>query len=176
MIEPDRVDAIVKHPAFLLSVGLLGGLVLHQVWLSSQRKQIHKLMQRPSTVVYAPHFTQNQAAPVEAPKAAKKNGRNTAGVAVEMGRLRVKDWNAWMKYSPRMMTFALNAGAQTSGDVLRVVLGAALPQYAWPPEEGSGLRGQWDHLSGVVAETLGLPDLPPTPRREDKKPHLRLIK
>lgn len=106
-----------------------------------------------------------------------------SGVKLEDSRLRIEDWSKWMKWTPAKMDLALDAGAKTAGDVLKVLLNLALPGYAWPPEAGSILKGQWDRLQTVVAEGLHLPDLPPDggsevddEEEEEKSPvKLRLV-
>jgi hypothetical protein len=99
------------------------------------------------------------------------------GLAIVDGRLRVEDWSAWMKSTPRLMDLALDAGAKTAGDVLKVVLNNSLPQYPWPPPAGSRLRSQWDRLSAIVASSMDLPNPPPTEEKEEERgSHLRLVK
>lgn len=110
----------------------------------------------------------------QASAAKRAHKHDNPGVVVRDGRLRVEDWSAWMAFAPRMMNIAEDAGAKTAGDVLKVVLNTSLPQYPWPPPEGSRLREQWDKLAEVVAESLNLPN-PPPHDGVDVVPHLRLV-
>jgi|GEM_PF-4865322 len=105
--------------------------------------------------------------------------KNHTGVAIRNGRIRIDDWSAWMSFGPETMDLALDAGAKTSGDVLKVLLKRALPEYPWPPRAGSQFEEQWEKLAETVAETLGIPDLPPSggggEEEEEARPKLRLV-
>lgn len=90
-----------------------------------------------------------------------------SGLKLEDGRLQIEDWSKWMKWIPSKMNLALDAGAKTAGDVLKVLLNLALPGHTWPPETRSPMREQWDRLQTVVAEALRLPDLPPSGGSEE---------
>jgi hypothetical protein len=120
------------------------------------------------------------AALVTAKEKAKRSQRGIpateSGVVIEAGRLRIADWNTWMTFAPKMMRIAVDAGAKTAPDVLRVVLNTSLPQYPWPPPADSRLHDQWDELTEVVATALGLPNPPPNGGQErESGSHLRLV-
>lgn len=99
-------------------------------------------------------------------------GSESCGIRVSMGRLEIHNVQAWMDFAPRMQRMALDFGAKTADVVLATVLEVALPQYAWPPAEGSRLREQWDSMVLVLAETLAI-----SPYRDEGKerPRLHLV-
>lgn len=103
--------------------------------------------------------------------------QNSTGICIRNGRIRIDDWSSWMSYVPEAMDLALDAGAKTSGDVLKVVLKQALPEYPWPPRAGSQFEEQWEKLAETVAQVLGIPDLPPSgnDNEEESRPKLRLV-
>lgn len=108
----------------------------------------------------------------------KSRRSNHTGIVVRNGRVRIDDWSAWMSFGPETMDLALDAGAKTSGDVLKVLLKRALPEYPWPPRPGSQFEEQWEKLAETVAETLGIPDLPPSGgggEEEEARPRLHLV-
>lgn len=109
-------------------------------------------------------------------KAKREESLFPNGLAIVDGRLRIENWSAWMKSAPRVMDLALDAGAQTAGDVLKVLLNNSLPQYPWPPPAGSRLRSQWDRLSSIVAASMDLPNPPPVEEKKEDTPWLRLVK
>lgn len=84
-------------------------------------------------------------------------GQESFGIRVVLGRLEIYDVVAWMDYSPRMQRVALDLGARTAEDVLMAVMGTALPQYTWPPQEGSKLGEQWRSMVLVLADALQIP-------------------
>jgi len=142
-------------------------------------KRQEKKPAAPKSVTPVPPSTQ-PGKEKRAKEKAKKSQRGVAatesGVVMEAGRLRIADWNTWMTFGPKMMKIAVDAGAKTAPDVLRVVLNTSLPQYPWPPPEGSRLHGQWSELTEVVATALGLPNPPPNDGQERKSgSHLRLV-
>lgn len=156
--------ALPSHPLFWTSVGGIGALLLNRALTREPRVD---------RVAAAPPMAQDLGPLV--PMRERSVRSESTGICVQDGKLRVHDWSAWMTFAPDKMDLAVHAGARTAGDVLKVVLEAALPHYPWPPPRGSKMREQWEALSGVVAESLDLPNPPPDDRREEATPRLRLV-
>lgn len=93
------------------------------------------------------------------------NDASRAGLRVQDGKLKVVDWNEWMKTGPRLIQLSLKEGTESPEEVTANVMRRLFPEHQWPPQEDDAFFSTWNAMVVVVGKSLDAP----------VRPHLEVV-
>ncbi len=86
--------------------------------------------------------------------AAAPRRRPAIGIELQLGKLRITDWNRLMRDGSRQVKRAVAEGANTPDEIVARMFYRAMPDSDWPPAPGSELAEQYGGIVNLVAATV----------------------
>lgn len=88
------------------------------------------------------------------------NSINQAGVIIQGGKIKVTDWNTWMRVGPHLIKTALKEGNESPEEVTNNVMRRLFPHQSWPPMENDPFFKTWLSMVVIVGRAINNPAQP----------------
>lgn len=83
-----------------------------------------------------------------------------AGLRIVEGKLKVVDWDEWMRTGPALVKVALMEGTESPEEITTNVLRRIFPEYPWPPGTEHEFYATWKKMNTIVGRALDQPTQP----------------
>ena len=88
------------------------------------------------------------------------NSISNTGIIIKDGKLKVTDWNTWMRVGPHLIKMSLQEGNESPEEVAANVMRRLFPNHSWPSPRNDPFYATWINMVAMIGRAIDSPTQP----------------